>query len=790
MIGILINYLTQKFQTFNYLQTVYGLAGFEDGDNKYLWVYQNNEKVLLNLDTHQSCSLFLTNGKVDTTQEESQLVANEYNVVKKYPFKALVYIQGNDDVNCITESQKIADSIQKSITGRQKQILASTQLTDAYIEVTGTNFVKEEIYKQYYSNGGLQEKDILVEIEFEFVVSGNQDCFVDSPCSDDEYIFSFDAPQTFCERVDACLDIPTADGQYVLDITGGVKSWSEYSPTGAVVITKTLAQFLALADASNLQFPATYKITDIQNGLYIDTLSASTFSPTATLSFLAPDYTLHTQYHHTDGVVANNAIITWGGFYWQNTSGGSATPTINGNNSISGGFTKITKSIANGYETIILSVSVDDSLNIIYAKDGNGNQVTIDTVQPTLIGYNPIDVFQWNEPRVFNNSVLVCNNKLVYQQSAIYSNVGDFNYEATNKIASVSENLLNNSTLSSIYANQSFVGSKIYRNVLSGIASSIKNNIQTNACVISSNTLSGINSSIRSNIQTFECIISSNTLSGTSASIEGYVQTSLCRMTGNTLSGSPSSNVSVTIAFGTQDDDSEMLNNVLSGDVAQFFDNHQHEACKINGNTLSGNNTRISHVVQYKTDECNDNTISADNELIDIVFQDGNTNKLNNCTITAGKSIRNIRMSNSEITNAAVKLSELNVQGIDLDLTGFTTDIVSETYQSGDGWFVVTHNFTSSPLNSGSSVLYNLIPIGAILNNLSISATSLNGSSIDIGVDTDNESAVSLPTALLNGTNTNADVYVVATANRSLSITANGGNITAGSITIKAAFTL
>jgi hypothetical protein len=65
------------------------LAGFEDGDNKYLWVYQNNEKVLLNLDTHQSCSLFLTNGKVDTTQEESQLVANEYNVTKKYPFKAL-----------------------------------------------------------------------------------------------------------------------------------------------------------------------------------------------------------------------------------------------------------------------------------------------------------------------------------------------------------------------------------------------------------------------------------------------------------------------------------------------------------------------------------------------------------------------------------------------------------------------------------------------------------------------------------------------------------------------------
>jgi len=695
---------------------------------------------------------------------------------------------------------------------------------------------------------------------------------------------------SICERVNECLDIPTADGQYVLDITGGVKSWSEYSPTGAVVITKTLAQFLALADASNLQFPATYKITDIQNGLYIDTLSASTFSPTATLSFLAPDYTLHTQYHHTDGAIANNAIVTWGGFYWQNTSGGSATPNLTSEAILdnTGGFTKITKSVANGYVPILLNAMVTESLFVFYAKDENGNEVTVNEILNSLIGFNPIDVFQWNDPRIFNNSVLVCNNKLLYQQSVIYSNIGDFNYEPTNKIASVSENLLNNSTLSSIYANQSFVGSKIYRNVLSGIASSIKNNIQTNECIISSNTLSGINSNIRSNIQTNECIISSNTLSGISTSIEGYYQTSLCRITGNTLSGGLGINgVSVTIAYGTQDDDSEMLNNVLSGDGAVFFDNHQHEACKINGNTLSGigaaiksihqdskclvsgnvlsgtaatiegyyqtslcritnnvlsgnpstngsvtiaygqqddnceidgnilsgdgaqffdnhqheeckindntlsgDNTRISHVVQYKTDECNDNTISADNELIDIVFQDGNTNKLNNCTITAGKSIRNIRMSNSEITNAGVKLSEVNVQGIDLDLTGFTTDIISETYQSGDGWFTITHDFMASPLNSGSSVLYNLIPIGAILNNLSISATSLNGSSIDIGVDTDNESAVSLPTALLNGINTNADVYVVATANRSLSITANGGNITAGSITIKAAFTL
>jgi hypothetical protein len=452
-----------------------------------------------------------------------------------------------------------------------------------------------------------------------------------------------------------------------------------------------------------------------------------------------------------------------------NTSGGSATPNLTSEAILdnTGGFTKITKSVANGYAPILLNVMVTESLFVFYANDENGNEVTVNEVLNALIGFNPIDVFQWNDQRVFNNSVLVCNNKLIQANCAIFQNKGDFAYEATNKIASISQNLLTNSTYCAINNNLSYVGSKIYRN-----------------------TLSGIGSEIRSIHQDSRCLVSGNVLSGAATTIEGYYQTRLCRITNNVLSGNPSTNGSVTIAYGQQDDDCEMDGNTLSGDGAQFFDNPQREACHINGNTLSGDNTRISHIVQYNNDECNDNTISANNESIGLVFQDGNTNKLNNCTITAGNSIQNIRMSNSEITNASVKLSEINVQGIDLNLTGFTTDIVSETYQSGDGWFAIRHDFTASPLNSGSSVLYNLIPTGAILNSLSISATSLNGSSIDIGMNTDNESAVSLPTSLLNGTTTKADVSVGATANRSLSIKANGGNITAGSITIKVEFTI
>lgn len=40
--------------------------------------------------------------------------------------------------------------------------------------------------------------------------------------------------ETFCERVDECLDIPTEDGQYVLNIASGIISWEEFIASGLV----------------------------------------------------------------------------------------------------------------------------------------------------------------------------------------------------------------------------------------------------------------------------------------------------------------------------------------------------------------------------------------------------------------------------------------------------------------------------------------------------------------------------------------------------------------------------
>jgi hypothetical protein len=407
-----------------------------------------------------------------------------------------------------------------------------------------------------------------------------------TPIADDE-IPSTPA-KTFCDAVDDCMKVPTANGSYVLKILNGVKSW--IAATGAVVINKTLAQFLALAADGDLQFPATYKITDVQNGMFVETLSASTYDRNTLLSLNCPKTYATTT---LDGNVwkgiwrssktANvNDLFIWGGVVWKNKTGniGSATDIVT-LDSTNWDYINRNSFSNNEYIPLLLKCQYDfeeEWVNLL--ADEHGNIIGVDWHLNELYGitYNPAERTDWN--CMTKPDVIFSNNQL----DCIYNNLG---------------NVISNKINGFIYNNDGNVSDNKYLSV---------------------------------------------------------------------------------IANNEQD----------------VYEN-----------------------------------IGADYDI------DGAVNEVNNVN---GSS------------------------------------------------FFFTHNFSDSPLTSGNSALYNFIPQDAILTSLSISAASLNGSSIDIGVETDNESAVSLPTALLNGTNTNADVYVVATANRSLSITANGGNITAGTITIKAQF--
>jgi len=191
-------------------------------------------------------------------------------------------------------------------------------------------------------------------------------------------------------------------------------------PTGAV-ISKTEAQFLALVSGAELEFPATYKITDIQNGLFVNTLSASTFNEAAVLSFLSPDYALHAQYHSTDGAVANGATVTWGGFYWTNNTGGAVTPDLPDNFDIDSdltGWTKVSKSVANGYVEVLLNVTLlptGSSLSVSFVSDNKCNQYpAINALDEAEYSYTLLSWIDGALPPLFvnNQNVFIVNNKL------------------------------------------------------------------------------------------------------------------------------------------------------------------------------------------------------------------------------------------------------------------------------------------------------------------------------------------------------------------------------------------
>lgn len=91
--------------------------------------------------------------------------------------------------------------------------------------------------------------DITVTLEDATVTATATNDIAVTVTLDDEVI---NPEETFCERVDACLDIPTADGNYVLKILNGVKSWIA-ATAGATwgSITGTLSAQTDLQNALN-----------------------------------------------------------------------------------------------------------------------------------------------------------------------------------------------------------------------------------------------------------------------------------------------------------------------------------------------------------------------------------------------------------------------------------------------------------------------------------------------------------------------------------------------------------
>ena len=182
------------------------------------------------------------------------------------------------------------------------------------------------------------------------------------------------------------------------------------------IIEKTKAEFLQLVTDSELVYPATYKITDIENGLYINSLSVNEFSTISSLQAYVPSYInsgiYKGQYHVEIGAINDGEIYTWGEWNWENTSGGAITPDTPDENTIDSGagFTQLSKSTDNHYTLNTYNATIDEFLNLRVVRNYNNNNVDV-YVASIMSGYSDgLIIAGISHPQTYANTKVITVN--------------------------------------------------------------------------------------------------------------------------------------------------------------------------------------------------------------------------------------------------------------------------------------------------------------------------------------------------------------------------------------------
>ena len=168
--------------------------------------------------------------------------------------------------------------------------------------------------------------------------------------------------------------------------------------------------------------------------------------------------------------------------------------------------------------------------------------------------------------------------------------------------------------------------------------------------------------------------------------------------------------------------------------------------------------------------EITDNTFNADN----IIWKD-------------------IWLTDAKLRNATdIEVQSCTFENIDLDLTGFTNNIIGETIQSGKGWFTVTYNFSANPLTVGNPVSLNIIPANWRITDIKAigSITGGAGAVLDLGLESDDESLLTDTVGNYSIGKTFTGFSAKAIFNRGLNLKSSVANITGGTINILVEFTV
>ena len=236
---------------------------------------------------------------------------------------------------------------------------------------------------------------------------------------------------------------------------------------GGSAISTTKAAFLNLVANSQLVPSATYKITDIFEGLFVGTLSINQFSPSATLYAYLPNYIedndYKRQYHSALGAIANGEIYTWGEWNYKNESGGALTPDTPSPNVIDtlNRFTQLAKSSINYYTLIELLATIDNQLNITWVEHPH-----------KLNSFEYYAVSQAYSLGKANAALAMLNQ---------FNNFGD--YIGQNRGVVIYNCRVDASSTSGVYGNTGTLTSEIYNSFVVGEGSITRNTFQVEGAI-------------------------------------------------------------------------------------------------------------------------------------------------------------------------------------------------------------------------------------------------------------------------------------------------------------------
>ena len=239
-------------------------------------------------------------------------------------------------------------------------------------------------------------------------------------------------------------------------------------------------------------------------------------------------------------------------------------------------------------------------------------------------------------------------------------------------------------------------------------------------------------------------------------------------------------------------DDAYIAYSILSG-KGVYISNICSDGGTLDGNLLTGDYSAIDAITQGTFDHIDDNVLSASQSpthgfvnQIENIKQFGKSS-ISYCTISdTTKAIIDIIQQNGSITyanNITIKsVVQINSQ---LDLTGFSHDIINENLENGKGWFSRQYAFNN--LAQDSSVYLNVIPYGGRITRIILIGSGISGSAnLQAGLETDDENLIA-PTSV-STINSTPQLYNnisnAATDNRSLKLNASGNSIVSGSINV------